>query len=166
MFKIFSTYIYSTNIVTEYFEHGIYSPFFSSSKCSLFHNSNAFGSCIVHILYTECAKIKKIMSGVKLPLLLYAFMAERGQIYLFILSLSYVVSCAETPYCYWLASSIRKITIMQRLSACRIMRATKQTFVKYETEKFLTKISPHIRILELCIWFHSDLDTRDQKPVP
>ena len=31
--------------------------FFFSSKCSLFHNSNVFGSCIVHILYTGCAKI-------------------------------------------------------------------------------------------------------------
>ena len=44
---------------TEYFKHGIYSPFFSFSKCSLFHNSNVFGSCIIHILYTGCAKIKK-----------------------------------------------------------------------------------------------------------
>ena len=52
-------YIYSTNIGTEYFKHSIYSPFFSSSKCSLFHNSNVFGSRIIHILYTECAKIKK-----------------------------------------------------------------------------------------------------------
>ena len=34
-------------------------PFFSSSKYSLFHNSNIFGSCIIHILYTGCAKIKK-----------------------------------------------------------------------------------------------------------
>ena len=50
-------YIYSTNTGTEYFKHSIYSPFFSSSKCSLFHNSNEFGSCIIHILYTECAKI-------------------------------------------------------------------------------------------------------------
>jgi hypothetical protein len=25
----------------------------------LFHNSNVFGSCIIHILFTECAKIKK-----------------------------------------------------------------------------------------------------------
>ena len=33
--------------------------FFSFSKCSLFHNSNLFGSCIIHILYTGCAKIKK-----------------------------------------------------------------------------------------------------------
>ena len=33
--------------------------FFFSSKCSLFHDSNLFGSCIIHILYTECAKIKK-----------------------------------------------------------------------------------------------------------
>jgi len=51
--------IYSTNIGTEYFKHGIYCPFFLSSKCSLFHNSNVFGSCFIHILYTECAKIKK-----------------------------------------------------------------------------------------------------------
>jgi len=50
-------YIYSTNIGTEYFKHDIYSPFFLSSKCSLFHNSNVFDSCIIHILYTECAKI-------------------------------------------------------------------------------------------------------------
>jgi len=51
-------YIYSTNIGTECFKHGIYSPFFSS-KSSLFHNSNVFGSGYIHILYTECAKIKK-----------------------------------------------------------------------------------------------------------
>jgi len=31
----------------------------------LFHNSNLFGSCIIHILYTECAKIKKNNSGAK-----------------------------------------------------------------------------------------------------
>jgi len=35
--------------------------FFFSSKCSLFHNSNVFDSFIIHILYTECAKIKKII---------------------------------------------------------------------------------------------------------
>ena len=52
-------YIYSTNVGTEYFKHALYSPFFFSSKCSLFHNANFFGSCIIHILYTECAEIKK-----------------------------------------------------------------------------------------------------------
>jgi len=40
-------------------KHGIYSPFFSSSKCSLFHNSNVFGSCIIYILYTGVLKLKK-----------------------------------------------------------------------------------------------------------
>jgi len=50
-------YIYSTNIGTEHFKHGLYSPFFSSSKCSVFHKSNVFGSCIFNILYTGCAKI-------------------------------------------------------------------------------------------------------------
>jgi len=39
--------------------------FFLSSKCSLFHNSNIFGSCIIHILYTGCAKIKKYNSDAK-----------------------------------------------------------------------------------------------------
>jgi len=38
---------------------------FFSSKCSLFHNSNVFGSCIIHILYTGCAKIKENYSGAK-----------------------------------------------------------------------------------------------------
>ena len=52
-------YIYSTNIGTEYFKRALYSPFFFSSKCSLFHNANLFGSCIIHILYTGCAKNKK-----------------------------------------------------------------------------------------------------------
>ena len=56
-FKRCILYIYSTNIGTEYFKHAIHSPFFSSSKRSLFHNSNVFGSCIIHILYTGCAKI-------------------------------------------------------------------------------------------------------------
>ena len=58
-------YIYSTNIGTEYFKHALYYPFFFSSKCSLFHNANLFGSSIIHILYTECAKIKKNNSGAK-----------------------------------------------------------------------------------------------------
>jgi hypothetical protein len=52
-------YIYSTNIRTEYFKHAAHTPFFSSSKCRLFHNATFFGSCIIHILYTGCAKILK-----------------------------------------------------------------------------------------------------------
>jgi len=51
-------YIYSTNIGTEYFKRGIYSPFLSL-KCSLFHNSNLFGSCIIQILYTGVLKLKQ-----------------------------------------------------------------------------------------------------------
>ena len=58
-------YIYSTNISTEYFKHALYSPYYFSSKCNLFHNANLFGSRIIHILYTECAKIKKKKSGAK-----------------------------------------------------------------------------------------------------
>jgi hypothetical protein len=49
-------YIFSANISTEYFKHAAHSPFFSS-KCHLFHNANIFGSCIIQILHTGCAKI-------------------------------------------------------------------------------------------------------------
>jgi uncharacterized protein YceK len=38
---------------------------FFSSKCRLFHNATFFGSCIIHILHTGCAKIKKQNSGAK-----------------------------------------------------------------------------------------------------
>ena len=62
--KRYILYIYSTNKGTAYFKHGIYSPFLSS-KCSLFHNSKVFHSCIIHIVYTGCAKIKKNNSGSK-----------------------------------------------------------------------------------------------------
>jgi len=51
--------IYSTNVSTEYFKYALYSPFFFSSKCSLFHNANLFGSCIIHILYRVVLKLKK-----------------------------------------------------------------------------------------------------------
>ena len=64
--KRFILYIYSTNIGTEYFKHALHPPFSFSSICSLFHNANLFGSCIIHILYTGCAKItKNNNSGVK-----------------------------------------------------------------------------------------------------
>ena len=57
--KRYILYIYSTNIGTECFKHDIYSQFFLFKM--QFHNSNVFGSCIIHILYTGCAKIKKII---------------------------------------------------------------------------------------------------------
>ena len=47
---------FSTNVSTEYFKHAAHSLFFSS-KCRLFHNATFFGSCIIHILHTGCAKI-------------------------------------------------------------------------------------------------------------
>ena len=50
----------------------VYTLRFFSSKCSLFHNSNIFGSCVIHILYTGCAKIKKNNSGAK-RLIYHAF---------------------------------------------------------------------------------------------
>ena len=56
-FYIFIQQIYVLNILKMVYHFS----FFFSSKCSLFHNSNIFGSCIIHILYTGCAKIKKII---------------------------------------------------------------------------------------------------------
>jgi len=58
-------YIYSTNRGTEYFKHGIYSPFFLSSKCSLFHNSNIFCSCLFIFYIQDVLKFKKIIPAPK-----------------------------------------------------------------------------------------------------
>jgi hypothetical protein len=56
-------YIFLATISTEYFKHAAHTSFFSL-KCRLFHNAtffvhNAtfFGSRIINILHTECAKI-------------------------------------------------------------------------------------------------------------
>ena len=58
-------YIYSTNIRTEYFKHVIYFPFVPLQNAVCFIILT-FGSSIIHILYTGCAKIKKkINSGAK-----------------------------------------------------------------------------------------------------
>ena len=43
----------------------VYTLRFFSSKCSLFHNSTVFGSCVIHILCTGCAKIIKNNSVTK-----------------------------------------------------------------------------------------------------
>ena len=64
-------YIYSTNIRTEYFKHALHSPVFFSSKCSLFHTANFFGSCIIHILYTGVLKLKKKNNSVAKGLINY-----------------------------------------------------------------------------------------------
>ena len=47
---------YKTPVLKGYFKHAAHSLFFSS-KCRLFHNATFFGSCIIHILHTGCAKI-------------------------------------------------------------------------------------------------------------
>ena len=62
--KRYILYIYSTNIGTEYFKHGIYSQFFPLQNAVCFIILT-FGSCIIHILYTGCAKIKKIIPAPK-----------------------------------------------------------------------------------------------------
>jgi len=60
-FYVFIQQIYVLNILNMVYTL----RFFLNSKCSLFHNSNVFGSCFIHILYTGCAKIYKNNSGTK-----------------------------------------------------------------------------------------------------
>ena len=50
-------YIFIQQIKVLHILNMVYNLRFFSSKCRLFHNSNVFGSCIIHILYTVCAKI-------------------------------------------------------------------------------------------------------------
>ena len=52
-------YIYSNKYRYRIFYTWYILSVFPSSKCSLFHNSNVFGYCIIHILYTCVLKLKK-----------------------------------------------------------------------------------------------------------
>ena len=58
-------YIYSTNIGTEYFKHGIYSPFFPLQNAVCFTNL----TYLVHVLFTfyiqTVLKLKKIILAPK-----------------------------------------------------------------------------------------------------
>ena len=55
--RCYILYIYSTNIRTEYFKHTAHSPFFPLENAVYFIMLPFFGSCIIHILNTGCAKI-------------------------------------------------------------------------------------------------------------
>jgi hypothetical protein len=44
---------------TEYLKHAAHSPFFSVQNAVCFIMLPFFGSCIIHILHTGCANIKK-----------------------------------------------------------------------------------------------------------
>jgi hypothetical protein len=48
-----------------------------SSKCHQFHISTSFGSCIIHILNTECAKILKNSKGLWNPSIILIIMLGR-----------------------------------------------------------------------------------------
>jgi hypothetical protein len=50
-------YFFKEIFVLNFFKHGAESRFLFSSKCHLFHNATFFGSCIIRILHTVCAKI-------------------------------------------------------------------------------------------------------------
>ena len=58
----------------------------------LFHNANLFGVCIIHILYTECAKIKKKIPA---PKGLYKLISSRRIYMLRLLNVSYIISCCQ-----------------------------------------------------------------------
>ena len=57
--------IYSTNLLTEYFKHPAYSPFFFLQDAVYFTMVSFFGSRNIHMLITGCAKILKKIPGPK-----------------------------------------------------------------------------------------------------
>jgi hypothetical protein len=58
-------YIFSTNISTDFLKAVAQTLFFFFSKCHLFHNATSFGSCIIRILHTGCAKTSMPNFGAK-----------------------------------------------------------------------------------------------------
>jgi len=80
---------------TKYFKRGIYSPFFSSSKCSLFHNSNVLGSCIIHILYIYSTNI-----GTEYLYMVYTLRVFPLQIAFCFIILTYFVPVLFTFYIF------------------------------------------------------------------
>jgi len=62
--KRFILYIYSTNTGTEYFKHGIYSPFFSLQNAVFIILTYLFP--VLFTFYTQCVlKFKKIIPAPK-----------------------------------------------------------------------------------------------------
>jgi hypothetical protein len=54
-----------------------------SSKCRLVHNSTSFGSCIIHILNTGCAKILKKLRHQRVNFVTYIHYKARLQLNMF-----------------------------------------------------------------------------------
>ena len=54
-----------------------------ASKCRLFHNSDIFSSCIIHILYTGVLKLKENNSGAKSLTLVYTLFFSSSKCSLF-----------------------------------------------------------------------------------
>ena len=92
-------YIYSTNIGTEYFKHGIYSPFFLSLQNAVCFIILTFGSCIIHILYTVCAKIKKKSLRQKVNEVTHCIFSSSAVSSVYLIPLR-VISNSPTPRCY------------------------------------------------------------------
>ena len=63
--KRFILYIYSTNIGTEYFKHGIYSPFFPLQNAVCFINLTYLVAVLFTFYIQGMLKLKKNNSGAK-----------------------------------------------------------------------------------------------------
>ena len=63
--KRYILYIYSTNIGTEYFKHGIYSPFFSLQNAVYFISLTYLVPVLFTFYIQVVLKLKKNHSGVK-----------------------------------------------------------------------------------------------------
>jgi hypothetical protein len=64
-------FIYSTNLGTEYFKHGIYSTFFPLQNALCFIILTYLVPVLFNILYTGCATIKKNISVLNILNMVY-----------------------------------------------------------------------------------------------
>ena len=142
---------------------------FSPSKCSLFHNSNEFGSCIIHILYTGVLKFKKknnsgakslniCLSNLLCVIQFYVTFHDSCQ------SLFSVASCLHTDYSLlFIEELVNAIVIFWVAVKHRYMKINGETKVKFHKVLPLTRRNEFQAAVNVLLREEPDGETPDEK---